>query len=68
LIIAFLAASLAATAVSLATASVDVAPVTVARGVRASPGGSVYILSYYFTSVFQFISHQPINIWEIIYL
>jgi len=66
LVIAFLAASLATTAVSLATTSVDVAPVTVARGVRASPGGSVYNLPYYFTSVFQFILHQPINIWGFI--
>ena len=32
---------------------------TVARAVRANPGDSFYILPYYFTSIFQFLIHQP---------
>jgi hypothetical protein len=65
LLVAFLIASLAATAVSASHrdgTSSKVASVTVVRGVRASPGGSFYILPYYLSSVFQFRMHQPIII------
>jgi hypothetical protein len=45
LLVAFLIASLAATAVSAShSTSSKVASVTVVRGARASPGGSFYIL------------------------
>ncbi len=59
LLVALFVASLASTVGVQAKAMVKVAPVTMAIVIRASSGGSFYILPYYFTSVFQFLIHQP---------